>query len=184
MCILQGFDTPVTAASTDLCDTVQSYRHVTTIDMLLENVLLEIFDFYRTNSNNTRLWRWHLLAHVCRSWRQIVSSSPLRLLRLLCTSRTSVEDNLSIWPTFPNDVKYSYFGREIRPRGGDNVIAAPKHTDRVCKVSLRIKGSQLGEVATVMKGPFPALTRLHTSTRSVAMYRFFPKNFWDDRHHV
>ena len=173
----------MTAASTDLCDTVQSYRHVTTIDILPENVLLQIFDFYRNNSIDTRLWKWHLLAHVCRRWRQIVFLSPLRLnLRILCTSRTSVE-NLSIWPTFPIDIEYSYFGSEIRPRGQDNVVVALKHTDRVCDVSLRIKGSQLGEVATVMTEPFPVLERLHIHSVG-AMYPSFPKNFWDYRHHV
>ena len=130
--------------------------------MLPENVLLEIFDFYRNNSNNIRLWKWHLLAHVCRRWRQIVFSSPLRLnLRIFCTSRTNVEESLSIWPTFPIDIEYSYSGTEIKPRGQDNVVAALKHPDRVCDIRLRIKGSQLGQVATVMKKPFPVLTRLH-----------------------
>jgi hypothetical protein len=145
-----------------LCDTVQSYRHATTIDMLPENVLLEIFDFYRNNSDNTRFWKWHLLVHVCRRWRQIVFSSPLRLnLRILCTSRTSVEENLSVWPTFPIDIEYSYSERDIGPRGQDNVIAALKHPDRVCDASLRVKGPQLGQVATAMKEPFPVLTRLY-----------------------
>ena len=130
--------------------------------MLPEDVLLEIFDFYRNNSNNIRLWKWHLLAHVCRRCRQIVFSSPLRLvLRIHCTSSTSVEENLSIWPTFPIDIEYNYFGRDISPRGQDNVVAALKHPDRVCDLRLRIKGSQLGEVAAVMKEPFPAPTRLH-----------------------
>ncbi|KAN0130492.1 hypothetical protein V8E53_011692 [Lactarius tabidus] len=142
----------------------QSYRHATTIDMLPENVLLEIFDFYRNNSDNTRLWNWHLLVHVCRRWRQIVFSSPVRLnLRILCTSRISVEESLSIWPTLPIDIEYSYSWGEIGPRGHDNVIAALKHPDRVCDVSLRIKGPQfkLGQVVTVMKEPFPVLTRLY-----------------------
>ena len=157
-----SFDTPaVTSANTDLCDTDQSYRHVTTIDILPENVLLEIFEFYRNNSFDTRLWKWHLLMHVCRRWRQIVFSSPLRLnLRILCTSRTSVE-NLSIWPTLPIDIEYRYIGRDIKSRGQDNVVAALKYPDRVCGVSFRITGSQLGEVTTVMTEPFPALTRLH-----------------------
>jgi hypothetical protein len=131
--------------------------------MLPENVLLEIFDFYRNYSDN-RLWKWHLLVHVCRRWRQIVFSSPVRLnLRILCTSRISVEESLSIWPTVPIDIEYSYSGGEIGPRGHDNVIAALKHPDRVCDVSLRIKGPQfkLGQVVTVMKEPFPVLTRLY-----------------------
>ena len=133
--ICASFNTPVvTAASTDLCDTDPRPRRgrPTAIDKLPETILLAIFDFYRKKSFNTRLWKWHLLAHVCRRWREIVFSSPLRLnLRLLCTSRTSIE-NFSIWPTFP----LRYFGRD--------------HPDRVCGVRFRMKGLQLGEVATPM----------------------------------
>ena len=130
--------------------------------MLPENVLLEIFDFYRNNSNNTHIWKWHFLVHVCRRWRQIIFSSPLRLnLRILCTSRTSVEKNLSIWPIFPINIEYSYSGSEIGPRGADNVIAALKHPNRVCDVSLDTKGLQLGQMVTVMMKPFPVLTRLY-----------------------
>ena len=130
--------------------------------MLPEHALLEIFEFYRKNFNNARLWKWHLLAHVCRKWRQIVFSSPLRLhLRILCTSRTSVEKNLSIWPTFPINIEYTYSGSDIRPRGADNVIAALKHRDRVCDISLDTNGLQLGHMVTMMMEPFPVLTHLH-----------------------
>ena len=162
----------VTAASTNLCDIDPTYI---TINELPENILLEIFDFYRKNSFDTRLWKWHLLAHVCRRWRQIVFSSPLRLnLRILCTSRTSVE-NLSIWPTFPIDIEYN-FGGDINPSGQDNVVAALKHPDRVCGVSFRMKSSQLGDVATIMKLPFPVLTRLHIRSDDINV-PVLPKEF-------
>ena len=45
-----------------------------------------------------------------------------------------------------------------------NVIAALKHRDRICDVRLDIQGSQLANVATVMKKPFPVLTRLHVTS--------------------
>ena len=144
------------------CGTGESYIHVATIGMLPDNVLLEMFDFYRKNSNNTRLWEWHLLVHVCQRWRQIIFASPLRLnLRILCTSRTRVGKNLCIWPNLPIVIEYSYSRRGIWSRRGGNVIAALKHADRVYDVSLDIKGSQLGKMATAMKKPFPVLTRLN-----------------------
>ncbi|KAI9452424.1 hypothetical protein BJY52DRAFT_1214594, partial [Lactarius psammicola] len=66
-------------------------RHSTTIGVLPGNVLLEIFGFCRNNHDHTRrpVWKWHLLAHVCRMWRQIVFASPRRLnLQILCTPGT------------------------------------------------------------------------------------------------
>ena len=152
----------MSSASIDLCDTVRNRRHLITIDLLPGHVLLEVFDFYQNNSNNTHFWKWHLLVHVCRRWRQLVFSSPLRLnLRILCTSRTSVEENISIWPAFPIDIEYGSFERDMTPRGLDNVVAALKHPDRVSDIRLCIKCSQLGQVVTEMKEPFPVLTRLH-----------------------
>ena len=145
--------------------------------MLPDNVFLEIFVFYRDNSGDTRTWKWHLLVHVCRRWRHIVFASPLRLnLRIFCTSRTSVEKNLSIWPSFPIDIEYHYSGIESRPRGEDNVIAALKHRDRVCDLSLDIKGSQFGRMVTEMKKPFPVLThlRVRSDDRNVPIV---PKEF-------
>ena len=134
---------------------------MTTINILPDNVLLEIFDLYRKNFDNTRVWKWHLLVHVCQRWRQIVFASPLRLdLRILCTSRNRVGKNLCIWPNLPIVIEYSHSGRGIRPRKADYVIAALHHLDRVCDVSLDIKRSQLGKIATAMKKPFPVLTRL------------------------
>ena len=142
--------------------------HSTTIHILPDNVLLEVFDFYQYSSDNTgrAVWKWHLLVHVCRRWRQIVFASPHRLnLQILCTTGTRVRENLCIWPTLPIAIEYRYSERAIRPRGAeDNVIAALKHRDRICDVSLDIQGSQLAKVATVMKKPFPVLTRLHVTS--------------------
>ena len=62
--------------------------------MLSDDVLLEIFDFYKKNHNPgprykglpEAVWDWDILVHVCQRWRQVVSASPLRLdLRILCT---------------------------------------------------------------------------------------------------
>jgi hypothetical protein len=40
--------------------------HVGRIDVLPDDVLLEIFDFYM---EKTKVDAWHLLVHVCRRWR-------------------------------------------------------------------------------------------------------------------
>ena len=137
--------------------------------MLTDNVLLEIFDFCRLNDHLYQVWRWHSLVQVCRRWRQIIFASPRRLdLKLLCTDKApaSVRKYLSIWPAIPIIVKYGYCdadGRNISP-DEDNIIAALEHPDRVCRVELDIKGSQLGKIAKVMQEPFPVLTLLSISS--------------------
>ncbi|KAH9163255.1 hypothetical protein EDB89DRAFT_575917 [Lactarius sanguifluus] len=158
-----------------LCAQRGSYSSATTIGMLPDNVLLEIFDSYRTQSHTYQEdlphsvvlkspWKWHLLAHVCRKWRQIILESPLRLnLQILCTHKTPVRKNLGIWPAFPIAISYYPPGTSKRPLGQANVINAFKHLDRVCYVSLNLTVPQLGKMVTVMQEPFPVLTYLDVS---------------------
>jgi len=168
------------------CGTDESYRRATTISMLPENVLLEIFYIYSRNPHHSPppVWKWHLFVHVCQIWRQIVFASPHRLnLEILCTHKTPVRKNLGIWPAFPIVINYCYSGRSTRPKGEGNVIAALKYPGRVGYVRLDIKGSQLGKVAKVMQVPFPVLTR-STFTRTTEMHRSFLLDSWGDLHHV
>jgi hypothetical protein len=132
--------------------------------MLSDDALLEIFDLCRTDpyfkfGSFGDMWKWHLLVHVCRRWRQIIFESPRRLdLKILCTHETPVRNNLSIWPTLPIVVVCTYFGISISPEGEDNVIAALRHSDRVCSaVRLDATHSELEKMFTVMQVPFPVL---------------------------
>ena len=125
---------------------------------------LEIFDFYRKDHDYIRhlVWKWHIPAHVCQRWRQVVFASPHRLnLQILCTYGTPVRKNLSIWPAFPIVLDYRYSRRHVTLNDEDDVVATFEHPNRVCYLGLDITGSQLGKMATVMQGPFPVLTHLH-----------------------
>ena len=129
------------------------------IDTLTDNVLLEIFDFYRHNHDQT-LWEWHLLAHVCRRWRQIVFESPRRLdLKIRCTSKTPVKENLGIWPVFPIAIDFRSTSFDSIP---DDAVAALEHTDRVgyLKLDLKVMQSNTKTFATMTSKPFPVLTHL------------------------
>ncbi|KAH9056310.1 hypothetical protein EDB87DRAFT_1260555 [Lactarius vividus] len=79
-------------------------RNATTISMLTDNVLVEIFDFCRKDHDqcpSSPVWKWHILVHVCRRWRQITFASPRRLnLQILCIDGTPVRKNLGIWPDY------------------------------------------------------------------------------------
>jgi hypothetical protein len=79
--------------------------------MLPDDVLLEIFVFYRGQyryaNPGSPLWKWHFLVHVCQKWRQIVFASPRRLdLQIFCTNKTPVRKNLGIWPALPLVIEY------------------------------------------------------------------------------
>ncbi|KAH9171740.1 hypothetical protein EDB89DRAFT_2070510 [Lactarius sanguifluus] len=140
--------------------------HPTTIAMLPDNVLLEVFDFYRSDHHYARgpVWNWRLLVHVCQTWRQIVLASPHRLdLKIHCTYGTPVRKNLRIWPAFPIIIRYGDPWAAITPNDEDNIISALEHRDRVCDVELSaiVWGSRLEKFVTVMQEPFQVLKRLY-----------------------
>ncbi|KAN0126147.1 hypothetical protein V8E53_013525 [Lactarius tabidus] len=89
----------------DLKEPREHLPHRGTIGTVPDEVLLDIFDFYREDRLEDRMdpqdfnWRWHKLLHMCRKWRDIVFTSPRHLdLRLLCTVRTPH------YPPHPADV--------------------------------------------------------------------------------
>jgi F-box-like len=130
-----------------------------TIDILPDDVLLEVFDFLVVKSNRFKAenW-WHTLVHVCRRWRNLIFWSSHRLnLRLVCSDRTHVMKMLDLWPPLPIVIHHS----NRRKSGGDNIIAALEHNDRVCQITLELDSDlQWEKVLDAMQKPFPALTHL------------------------
>jgi hypothetical protein len=129
------------------------------IDVLPDDVLLEIFDFYMvmTPGNGKRETEaWQSLVHVCRQWRNLVFLSPRRLnLRIYCTPKTPVKDTLDVWPALPLVIVDIWASSS----GMDNIIAALGQSNRVCKVILLAHANwQMEEVLATMRVPFPKLT--------------------------
>ena len=146
-----------------------NYRQATTISVLPDNVLLEMFFFYKETNGTLHLpWGWHLFAHICRRWRQVVFGSPVRLdLRIFCTSRTPVGKNLGIWPALPILIDFNYYSNRRNSNttsNEDNIITALKHVDRVCDIRLSPTGSELEKISTAMQEPFPVLTSLYIAS--------------------
>ncbi|KAI9437231.1 hypothetical protein H4582DRAFT_1958750 [Lactarius indigo] len=134
----------------------KGYGHA--INTLPDNVLLEIFDFCRKGHDAG--WFTFALVQVCQRWRQVVFGSAHRLdVQLLCTHGTPVMTHLNFWPPLPIVIHYD--STDCFTLGDkDNLFAALEHRDRISRVDLCLTRSQLGEVATAMQVPFPALTHL------------------------
>ncbi|KAH9167654.1 hypothetical protein EDB89DRAFT_2232205 [Lactarius sanguifluus] len=143
-----------------------THKSTTTINILPDNVFIEIFNLCRmdevdhaTGTESHRPWKWHRLAHVCRTWRYIMFESSRRLrLELLCTHGTPVKKNLDYLPTFP--IVISYQRPYLQDVDRDNLFAALEQRDRVRVVEVYVPDSLLEALATVMQEPFPALTHL------------------------
>ena len=137
-----------------------------TIDVLPDEVLIGIFDFFMDLCEDQRPLTWEILVHVCRQWRYIVFAAPRRLdLRLLCTARTRVNDMLDIWPPLPIELHAC----SPHPLTEDNIIAMLGHNDCICRISFPgIDKGSWERLAPVMQVPFPALTHLFLSSSHVA----------------
>jgi hypothetical protein len=145
------------------------------IDILPDDVLLEIFHFYKDDPTSIRIytWCWITLIHVCRRWRHIIFGSPQRLnLRLVCSEKTPVRRSLDIWPPFPIIVS-SYTDQTVDEGCLENVVAALKHRDRISTIFISdgMGGSALEKSIAAMLEPFPILTEcaLVSSDNSVSM---------------
>src|SRR6266702_3165667 len=149
------------------------------IGVLPDDALLQIFGSYRASSP----LHWHRLAHVCRRWRRIVFSSPRGLdLRLYCKHGTPVLKTLDCWPALPIVVQYRGCPmlNPPTPKDEDNIVAALKHSDRVCSISLTVTRSLLEKLGTIEE-PFPELEDLVLVCRN-GLPLPFPRNFrWGTR---
>jgi hypothetical protein len=139
-----------------------------TIDSLVDEVLLEIFDLYRQSfgdiPSSEKDWNgengWFKLAHVCHNWRSVVLSSPSRLrLRLYFAHNTPTTaaalEYLSHLPIIVDYTKASW-----NASTHERLISALRYPDRVCRIA--IKGLYLypDQISEAMGVPFPALESL------------------------
>src|SRR6266852_6340219 len=127
------------------------------INMLLDEVLLEIFACYVEEYPVGG--GWHKLACVCRRWRSIALGSLRRLnLRIFCFERIPVRKKLDFWPPFPIVLKVDY----NLEWGSDNILSTLEHHERVCQIRIQfISSSTWEEALSLMQKPFPILTDLN-----------------------
>jgi hypothetical protein len=141
------------------------------IDVLPDDVLLEIFDFYVKTGREA----WQSLVHVCRRWRILVFRSPRRLnLRLFCKPKAlaPARDTLDVWPALPLVIKGSMIYSDTY------VVALLGQSNRVCEVNLfDLVGWKLEEVLASMQVPFPELTYLQLRSQKHETLPAIPDSF-------
>jgi hypothetical protein len=145
------------APTVDRCDVGQ-----VTIDVLPDDVLLCVFDWYLYLSPAVEAW--HTLVHVCRQWRGVIFGSPRRLdLQIYCTAKKPVREMLDFWPDFPI-VIWAY---DPPTWGVDNIVAALEQKDRIRRIDIHVvEISQWEGIFAAMQEPFPALTHLRLESRN------------------
>ena len=135
------------------------------IDIIPDDVLLQIFDFYRIDRLHIRSPpEWGHLLLVCQRWCQLIISSPHRLhLYILCTRGKSFRRGLRLLPTFPLVIDFSYFlynTKKWSPDEEKDILAALEYPDRTSCLNVRVTGPLWEKVATVAQEHFPILTEL------------------------
>ena len=139
-----------------------------TIGNLPEELLLEIFDYYRrsfcTRSTYLRDWNskngWFKLAHVCHRWRIVILASPSRLeLRIYFAhdtpARAVVLECLSHLPIVVN-----YRGTTWTAGTPQRFVSALRFPDRVCAIAYAQPRGTFSVISKALDSPFPALLSL------------------------
>jgi hypothetical protein len=135
--------------------------------MLPDDILLDIFDFYRTDPIY-HPWIWVSLVHVCRRWRQIIFASVRRLdLQFLSKPRTRVRELLEFLPpAMPIMVCNCCSSRTqqsptLSCEDGNQVLSAIEQRDRVRWICLLdISSSLLEKMVKMMQETYPTLEHL------------------------
>ena len=150
---------PATTTRYDVCQ-------VTSINMLHDDVLLDIFGFYvirRSNYEKEEIEAWQTLVHVCRQWRTVVFGSPRRLrLRLYCATKTQTP--LDVSPALPLRIEGGVGNTEEL----DNIVAVLERSNRVYHIDLADYSSYLEDILAPMQEPFPELTYLRLFSTEAA----------------
>ncbi|KAH8982105.1 hypothetical protein EDB92DRAFT_1895490 [Lactarius akahatsu] len=147
----------------------------TTVSTLNDDVLLNIFDWYRLHNTtdedqgwNLERW-WYKPIHVCQKWRHLILSSPTRLdLHLVCTYGIPVEAMLSHSPPLPIIIFYPEITGKTSAADEEGALFALQQRERVRRIQVTATTTILCNLFKAMDNEFPMLERLalHSSTES------------------
>jgi hypothetical protein len=122
-------------------------------------------EFYRVAGNkwNRERW-WYKLAHVCRSWRNLIlGSAPYLGVCLVCTLGTPVADMLEHSPSLPLFIDYrlnSKMDTAMIAEAEEGITLALKQRDRVRRVRFRMPFSIIQKLVRIIEEEYPVLEYL------------------------
>ncbi|KAI9438949.1 hypothetical protein H4582DRAFT_104829 [Lactarius indigo] len=138
-----------------------------TINGLNDDILFDIFNFYRLDDENAWIIQlgWCKLTHVCRRWRQLVHSSAFHLrLQILCTNGSPKVDTLDHLPLLPLIVDYRDTIATITQHDESAIHHALVLWDRVRHIDLHLPPSILHKLLVHMDENFSMLEYLSISS--------------------
>jgi len=151
--------------------------HITSIHVLDDDSLLNIFHLYRPvlldkdevrNDRNLQggIWDrerwWYKLAQVCQRWRYLILGSASYLqLCLPCTYGTPVAEMLAHSPSLPLVLDYIDENRVITAEEEKRIMLALGQRDRVRRIRLLMRIQVLRKVITDIDDKFPVLEFLY-----------------------
>lgn len=144
-----------------------------TINHLPDELLVEIFDFYRqVIVQSYHLWptertwwsitlEWFELIHVCKRWRTIMFASASRLgLCLILTPEKGGNMKTILSRHFPPLPIEIHYYRPVKTKDIGRMLAALKRPDRIRRIYLIASTALLNRFFKATKGAFPALETL------------------------
>ncbi|KAH8987262.1 hypothetical protein EDB92DRAFT_1136569 [Lactarius akahatsu] len=140
----------------------------TTIDTLINDVLLEVFfDWYRLYNTTDRSdlgWSierwWYKPIHVCRTWRRLILTSSTNLdLHLVCTHGIPVEAMIFHSPPLPLRIYHPRIPVQISVADEESALFALQQCERVRRIHVIAPTVFLSNLVNVMDGEFPRLER-------------------------
>jgi hypothetical protein len=140
--------------------------------MLNDDTLINIFSLYPQDVveayEDVASWPewdkarwWYKLVHICRRWRYLILSSPVRLgLHLVCTYGTPVADMLAHSPPLPLIINCLDANRDASVEDEEAILLALQDRDRVRRIGLMMPATKLLKPLIAMDKQFPVLERL------------------------
>ncbi|KAH9994174.1 hypothetical protein BJV77DRAFT_313349 [Russula vinacea] len=157
-----------------------------TINHLPDELLVEIFDFYRQQSQHksrnclsNHSWSiklgWFNLIHVCNRWRTVMFASPSRLDLYFVLGPNQKGDMKTIMsrrhsPPLPIEIDFNgwfeSWGKSVTTKEMDRILAALKQPDRIRGITLTGSADDLNKLFKATRRPFPALENLALCERN------------------
>ncbi|KAI0258626.1 hypothetical protein BC834DRAFT_974977 [Gloeopeniophorella convolvens] len=106
---------------------------ILTMGSLPDVTLLEVFDFYQLllKTRHSWDWKWHVLAQVCRRWRQLILASPEHLkVRCYLAPGLPIAEILRCSPLLPLTIRF------VSARSQEELSIALEQFDRIRLLAL------------------------------------------------